>query len=794
MVAEVVGGEKAGGFLPQVSTSSAAEGPPCTYYREQRSHGRYDLFATAFPRKRDAPSTPRRLPVGGLDKHVKCTVLPALASIDPLLSSPPEAGEVRGREGRGNRRASMTQGAYEDSDLEEQGDSFLPAMEARRSLAEQEQGLSRIYPGRCASTTMGSNQMPVPTDDEFRGWLTPLPPRDGTLSRQELMSPGRQHLDRCFPASSSSLSMSNVSEDCDGGISAWLIMLMRSTYENPKHTPQRVAIGLADLLGLTMQEAEHKARDAQVRLFAVLQRFEDRRECFSKLRGLRRVGFVVQVVTEASVPHAGHSVSGELADGRGDGGPRRPKKGATTARNYGEVFRRSMHGADSSFLPRLPPSARAKPRRAGTGRWKGEGAEVAIQVLPEDPVEAFFSAEDDRIQKAMEQERATRESLLVHRPHRKTEPPSESSVLPAFSSLVWRHRSTLKKTADVVASQVSQTFDEQDKPGSPQSNSDPSKDGPDKAAANGNSTFWEVVLDAVVPKTKIPPARKEACQMMRFFVYGRIGNETARTGRESEKVFYEAIGTKDEVFLLFKMWQQLDQDHSGRVDIVEFRMFAEQNMREKLEALLTRPVTTPKHKLRRNTRAAVPPPPAWSRITSAEEIPEFVSRLCSKLGQLLLGKKSSFIMEDMMRLVWPCAQQKDLKVMRSWCKDFVASADMRRAKTPPLLPQADYQGLCSVFDYFDEDRNGTIRLEELVSKGLIYEEQAPAYFRQWDRNGDGLLDLLEFCEMMCPIGYRAHRDCESGSSPDGTRVVFDRQLKIWRTWDRAEEVLATLDH
>jgi len=499
----------------------------------------------------------------------------------------------------------------------------------------------------------------------------------------------------------------------------------------------------------------------------------------------------VQVVTEAGVPQAGEAISSKPSKvvRVGEASPKCPRSarsGAQTARNYGELFRRSLRGTDCNLLPRLPASGRSLPCRSRSGRWKGEGAEVTIDVLPEDPVEAFFVSEGDRA-------------------HRKKEDCAESSMLSGFSSLIWRHHSTLRRTSKVAPAQLQHLQPpsprDQGQPLSPNSNHSPSKERPsmsiseDASEKGGNlGGFWDAVLDAVVPKQKIPPARKEACQMMRFFVYGRVGNEDAKTPRDSEKVFYECRGSKEEVNALFRLWQRLDKDNSGRVDIMEFRTFAEMNLREKMEAIMA-PSTRAASKgfKKRCTRANLGQL-AWSQVSSLEEIPEFVSRLCGKLAVLLLGKKSSFIMEDMMRLIWPCAQQKDLKVMRLWCRDYLCTDDAKRMKTPPLLPQADFQGLCSVFEFFDEKRTGTIRLEDLVNKGLIYEEQASDYFKQWDRNGDGRLDLLEFCEMMCPMGFRAHAGAESGSTLDGTRVAYDRQLQFWHINERADEVLASYDH
>jgi len=88
------------------------------------------------------------------------------------------------------------------------------------------------------------------------------------------------------------------------------------------------------------------------------------------------------------------------------------------------------------------------------------------------------------------------------------------------------------------------------------------------------------VIEAVLPKQPITPLRKESCQMFRHFVFGQVGNEHAKSGREREYIYYETIGSREQVRLLCQLWQRLDADKSGRVDIVEFRTLAEQYIRD----------------------------------------------------------------------------------------------------------------------------------------------------------------------------------------------------------------------
>merc|ERR1740122_650937 len=81
--------------------------------------------------------------------------------------------------------------------------------------------------------------------------------------------------------------------------------------------------------------------------------------------------------------------------------------------------------------------------------------------------------------------------------------------------------------------------------------------------------------------------------------------------------------------------------------------------------------------------------------------------------------------------------------MKSWAKEFANAALKARVRTPPTLSCAEFEGLCSVFRYFDQDGSGHLSLDELVEQGLIYEDQKAVYLREWDRDGDGKVGLME---------------------------------------------------
>lgn len=274
---------------------------------------------------------------------------------------------------------------------------------------------------------------------------------------------------------------------------------------------------------------------------------------------------------------------------------------------------------------------------------------------------------------------------------------------------------------------------------------------------SGAGTVSVNVLEAVSLQSKITPLRREGCQYTRIFVFGSLGNEHLPKG-EKDKIFYESVGTKEKVHAFHQLWRKLDSDGSGRVDSQEFRTFAEQNLREKIEE-----------------NAGLLP---W--LGPSEDIEKFSHKLCDKLAQLLFVKKASFNVEDMMRLIWPASTAADLKEMKRWCVYFSRTAqDKPKVKPPDVLKDEEFDGLRSVFLELDCDHSGTLSMEELIAHGLIYEDEAIRFLQEWDMDEDGELSMMEFCQMMCPLGHRAHKNSTIGTRNDGTIITFDKHLNYW---------------
>ncbi|CAE8659024.1 unnamed protein product, partial [Polarella glacialis] len=98
----------------------------------------------------------------------------------------------------------------------------------------------------------------------------------------------------------------------------------------------------------------------------------------------------------------------------------------------------------------------------------------------------------------------------------------------------------------------------------------------------------------------------------------------------------------------------------------------------------------------------------------------------------------------------------------------------------------EIEALKAVFMHFDQDASGTVSSEELISAGLLEKDSALKFLAQVDSDGSGEIDIFEFCELMCPSGFRRSDDSETGSTPDGKRILYDHGLKCWRLIDKEQ--------
>jgi len=137
-----------------------------------------------------------------------------------------------------------------------------------------------------------------------------------------------------------------------------------------------------------------------------------------------------------------------------------------------------------------------------------------------------------------------------------------------------------------------------------------------------------------------------------------------------------------------------------------------------------------------------------------------------------------------MIIIWMKAGRDEIQTMKGWVKQFITEARNARMQTPPVLRRAELDELKCVFEHYDSEGVGELSFDRLVTLGLIDEDQKDKCQQDWDADGNGILDLSEFCEMMCPSGHRATKESVVGSLRDGTRVRFDPVANYWR---RVEE-------
>lgn len=745
-----------------------------TYVAEQISRAAYDLVSAGAAQSRThigragaiSPSpegssacSPRDFTKRGRkhkrDKLVKCTQLPALENIDTLFKS------------RDDESDDLEDDSYERRKLE-------PVAEAPDEIE----------------------------DREFREWLKL--PRLGNSPRE---SPD---------------------------VSRWHLLISSKSFR--AHSDKYIAASLVQVLGLSSHEdAFSKVEKLHRRRLMILDAFTDKAEAFKKLQKLRSLGLQAQVVLDFGLP-----AEGKMRERR----KRQHAKQSVNAqmRSYTELFFQAGADRSTSKWIQMGPGGQSSRKRAGLAQWRSvQGNDFTQDVVPEDPVEALFSEErrkdrnsgkglfksilrkvdselKNRVKESMRQAgkdvkedpnagdalaNLVKEAQVFHK-----EDPSAGDAFANVVKEAQKHTKDAEAAAAAVAAAAS-TRDLTQGTG-PQSEVDhkdreiPMKSrSSDGAKSKDASTAVPVVALAVsqqkeAKSVEATAARREACLLMRFFVFGNFLDE----GKDREEIFTESIGTREQVKSLFRIYGKLDDDNSDRIDIGEFKEFAAGHTRQLINAYgmpPEAPKLTPKQKkerekskppLHKQARGTVDahhksvvfqlnnPNALMSQAVECTE--KFVTTMIDALAKELLGKKSSFSLEDMMKLVWLSATLADVKTMKGWCKEHLSHAVRNRVATPPVLDKTEFEGLCSVFDFFDEDRSDEISFDALVTKGLIYEEQVDEYRRLWDNDGNGILDKDEFCDMMCPIGFRATEKAEIGSRPDGSRVIFDPVLGGWK--------------
>lgn len=594
----------------------------------------------------------------------------------------------------------------------------------------------------------------------------------------------------------------------DGSESSWHLLISRKTFNS--YSDQHVAAALMQVLGFDAHEARDRVIDLRKRRLVMLEESSDKGEAFRKLQKLRSLGLQVQVVLNFGLPG-----DGRFRERKG----RRRSSGhhvSAQDRSYTELFYRAGAKKSNVKWVQAPAGKPGSKMRAGLAQWRFQQSEDFEQcILPEDPVTALFSKDIEErkvdklssggsLLKAMlnKYQGEFKERYLAGQRENLRRLSGQGGLLGSrIMNLAHKnkHRDILgvmgtgAKIAETILEVMRQSpvWDEKK-----EASAAPAAPGTE---SNNSTSFAHQGQKQVIEATR---SRKDACLLFRFFVYGSFVLDDTKD-KEREAIFHESIGTKDQVKKLHALWSKLDYDNSGRVDFQEFRAFAEQHIREIVEQHAHSKGIDLSSKNDKSPRGGAPKRSLHHHLAiivlrtesvsdliaqAIEDTQKFSHSLCEKLSVALLGKKSSFVIEDMMRLIWLGAAHAEIRTMKLWCRDFYEEAVRNRVETPPVLDEVEYEGLCSVFEHFDENHEGEILFDTLVTKGLIYTEQIEEYRKAWDENGDGVLSQQEFCDMMCPVGFRASSGSEIGTRPDGRRVLYDPAIGGWKLEETSWEI------
>jgi hypothetical protein len=436
--------------------------------------------------------------------------------------------------------------------------------------------------------------------------------------------------------------------------------------------------------------------------------------------------------------------------------------------SYEELISKGLAGTEFERLParnNKPLSVRLlrSPRRPHGGHdWGIAAAEAAaatadaaLRILPEDPVQAYFKMEkiarDERLKKR----------LLKN--------------------------AVLKTAGTEVAAGLPEHVD-----------------APCRAPAKSAISSDAGVQDPELLQQKVHPMKREACQLLRFFILGEpppafvsaviasLGNtrttqkDKAQGGAEKlrtqarEKASYDPCGTKDQVRQLHAFWDNLDVDGSGSLELVKFG--------RAMERMFTGP-PMPQVQMRRPSKSSVQSntagigteelqqPTALAALRSSpEHVTRLVSKLCDKISLAhAVDYRTEIAIEDLMRWVWPCAGEQELQTMHAWYDDFARRSSRWCVATPDVCPPCKMEELAAVFRFTDKHGRGKVSLEELMNQGLLHRDMQK-------KQPGSLVDLDEkaFCALLCPTGYRADSRAETGTTKEGERVRLDHRLGCWR--------------
>ncbi|CAJ1403378.1 unnamed protein product [Effrenium voratum] len=443
----------------------------------------------------------------------------------------------------------------------------------------------------------------------------------------------------------------------------------------------------------------------------------------------------------------------------------KPRKKGMRATDPWELFDKSLRGTGVEHSPKARSRWTPHSNRDEHDLFKLSLTEQPL--LPEDAVEAYFESQQSRTS-----QRKTSEAVV-----------EKKGTVAAENMEVKKHAS-LKSRRAPVTSRVSMRDSPRQESVRRSRNS---TEASEEFEGGRNRHIGPDLLDQMFVKQKMSPLRRDACQLLRMFVFGAVGNENCKNRRERENVFFESCGTKDDMLKLLQAWDKVDTNDSGRIDMGELQRLADRLMIDVAAAFAWQEnIGISGANMDKLSGCRMP---AWIENTSVEERVRFVHKLCERLTAVLsTARKSSFCLEDLMRLIWSCSSEEDLRQMRSWCEEINHTRDKWRVSPPPVLPEEEKAALQAVFNFFDKDSGGTVTANELIMSGLIDKDYAKSFIRQVDTDGSGEIDIVEFCELMCPHGFRATEKSVVGSTCLGQAARYNVDTKTWRLTEAPQEV------
>lgn len=212
-------------------------------------------------------------------------------------------------------------------------------------------------------------------------------------------------------------------------------------------------------------------------------------------------------------------------------------------------------------------------------------------------------------------------------------------------------------------------------------------------------------LEKARKKEGLTPGKKAACEGLRLTVYGKLGNELAKTQKEADAVFELPRGTEREIIQLYHTWREMDSDDSGEISFREMLVY-------------------------------------------------FRSKGLSIVGERAMkgifgtNESRQYSLDDLMRVMWPRCTDEDM----AWMKDVIC--DFRSAGHSDVelkeLTLDLMEELRDAFAMVDISGSGKVTISGLRNAGMVFTQEL---LNKWGISADGELGLKEFMQVMCPAGH-----------------------------------------